>query len=54
MTIKLSKVVTENEELPLIRLPYPSITWFCEVTRRIKNFISLDQWPKTWRGGYSQ
>ena len=32
MAIKLGKVVTHNEELPLKELHDHSIMWFCEVT----------------------
>ena len=38
MTIvtKLSKQMINHEEVPLINLHDPSITWFCEVTLQIK------------------
>ena len=48
MATKLGKVVIYLEELPLIKLLDPSITWFCKVTWHVKCFISpfaLDQWP---------
>ena len=48
MATKLGKVVIYLEELPLIKLLDPSITWFCKVTWHVKYFISpfaLDQWP---------
>lgn len=32
MATNLGKVVTQHEELPLIKLHYPSIKWFYEVT----------------------
>ena len=44
---KLGKMMTCHEELALIKLIGPLISWFCEVTRHIKYFISplaLDQW----------
>ena len=48
MATKLGKVLIYLEDLPLINLLDPSITWFCEVMRYIKYYISplaLDQWP---------
>ena len=36
MVTKFGGVVTYHEELPLLKLYGPSITWFCEVTRKIK------------------
>ena len=32
MATKLVKVVTYNEEVQHIKLHYPSITWFVEIT----------------------
>ena len=46
MVTKLGRVVIYHEELPLIKLLDPSITWFCKVTGHAKYFISpfaLDQ-----------
>ena len=46
MTNKLGKVATYHEELPLIKLLCPSITYFCEVMLHIKYIFSpptLDQ-----------
>ena len=43
----LDRMVTYNEELLVIKLHDPSVTWFYEITRQIKYFISpfaLDQW----------
>ena len=37
--MKHNRVVAYNEELSLIKLHDPSITWFCEVTRQIRYFI---------------
>ena len=48
MDIKLGKMVTYHEELPLIKLLETSLTWFCEITLHIKYFVSalaLDQSP---------
>ena len=48
MATKTGRVVTYNENLPLIKSHDPSITWSCEAMRQIKYFISplaLDQWP---------
>ena len=45
---QLGKVLTYDEELPLIKLLDPYITRFCEVTWHIKYFkcpVSIDQWP---------
>ena len=46
MTTELGKVATYHEELPLIRLPHPLTTYFCEVMLHIKYIFSpptLDQ-----------
>ena len=46
MANKIGRMVTYNEELPLVELHDPSIMWFCEVTLQIKHFLSpigLDQ-----------
>ena len=48
MTTKLDEAVICHEELPLIKLFDPSITWFCKVMWHVQYFISplaLDQWP---------
>ena len=54
MTTKLGRGVAYNEELPLIKLHHPSITWFCEVKLQIADFphpLALDQWsPNRARG----
>ena len=55
MANKIGRMVTYNEELPLVELHDPSIMWFCEVTLQIKHFLSplgLDQWSPNmarWR-----
>lgn len=40
MTTKLGKMATHHDELPLIKLHYPIVTWFFEVTRHIKYFVT--------------
>ena len=48
MVTKQDRVVTYDEELPLIKVHNRSIRWFCEVTCQTKSFIpllALDQWP---------
>ena len=40
MTTTPGKMVTYNEELPLLELLDPSATWFCEVNWHIKYSIS--------------
>ena len=50
-------MVTCYEEIPLIKLHYPPITWFCEVMWHIKYFISpfaLDQWLPWQVGNYHE
>ena len=47
MGTNFGKVVTYHKEVPLIKLPAPSITCLFEVTSHIKYFLSplaLDQW----------
>ena len=43
MASKLAKVVIYHEELPLIKLLDPSITWFCKVTWHVKYFSTCTQ-----------
>ena len=46
MNAKLGRVVAYQKIVLVIKLHDPSITWFCEVTRQNKYFISplvLDQ-----------
>ena len=31
MATKLGNLVTYHEEFPLVKLPDPSITWFCDI-----------------------
>ena len=40
MAIKLGKLVKYLKGLPLLKLLDLSITWFCEITRHMKYFIS--------------
>ena len=50
MVIKFGEMVRYYEELPHIKLLVPSITWYFEITRHIKYFLSpltLDQWLQT-------
>ena len=53
MATRLSGVLTYNEELSLIKLHVPSITWFCVVMLQIKYCISplsLDYWAPNMQG----
>ena len=43
MATKLGKVVTFHEELSLMKLLDPSITYFCEVAY-FTSPLALDQW----------
>ena len=40
LSLLLGRVVTYNEELPLIKLLDPSIMWAFEIKRQIKHLIS--------------
>ena len=50
IAIKLGRVVTYNEKLPLLTFLDPSIMWFYEVTRQIKYIATCTRSMTTKHG----